>query len=84
MQREVDLYEGLYPILLAIAQMHELLDDTYMAAGTKAYASARVVYNSAKVNGRGIGIDTVVDELGQRFTRKSSKAAAKPQQAIGS
>lgn len=76
MQREVELYEGLYPVLLAIAQLHELLDDTYMAAGNDAYISARTVYSSAKINGRGIGVNAVVDELGQRFSRKSRRPTA--------
>lgn len=81
MQREVDLYEGLYPILLAIAKLHELVDDTYVAAGNEAYTSARTVYSSAKVNGRGMGVDAVVDELGQRFSRKSRKSAPEAKSA---
>lgn len=74
MQREVELFEGLYPILLSLAQLYELVEHTYWAAGDDAYASARVVYQAAKANGRGIGIDAVVDELGNRFNRKSRKA----------
>jgi hypothetical protein len=74
MQREVDLYESLYPILLSLAQLHELLEDTYTVAGTEAYASAREVYSAAKTHGRGIGIDAVVEELGSRFSRKSRKS----------
>lgn len=79
MQREVELFEGLYPILLSLAQLHELVEHTYLAAGNDAYASARVVYQSAKANGRGIGIDAVVDELGSRFSRKSRKASTENQ-----
>jgi hypothetical protein len=73
MRREVNLYEGLYPILLSLAQLHELVEDTYMSAGNEAYASAREVYSAAKSHGRGIGIDAVVEELGTRFSRKSRK-----------
>ena len=73
MRRAVSLYESLYPILLSFAQLHELLEDTYFAAGNEAYASARVIYRYAKANGRGIGIDTVVEELGTRFSRKSRR-----------
>ncbi len=76
MQREVNLFEGLYPILLSLSQLHELLEDTYIVAGNDAYTSARVVYQSAKANGRGIGIDAVVDELGSRFSRKARKPQA--------
>ncbi|NJN58735.1 MAG: hypothetical protein HC879_15180 [Leptolyngbyaceae cyanobacterium SL_5_9] len=74
MRRAVNLYESLYPILLSLGQLHELLEDTYYVAGNEAYASARVVYQSAKTHGRGIGIDTVVEELGTRFSRKSRKS----------
>jgi hypothetical protein len=81
MRRAVNLYESLYPILLSLGQLHELLEDTYYAAGNEAYASARVVYQSAKTYGRGIGIDTVVDELGTRFSRKSRKSQAQTRQA---
>jgi hypothetical protein len=73
MRREVNLYEGLYPILLSLAQLHELVEDTYMSAGNEAYASAREVYSAAKAHGRGIGIDAVVEELGTRFSRKSRR-----------
>lgn len=76
MQREVELYEGLYPILLAVAKLHELVDDTYMAAGNEAYTSARTVYSSAKVNGRGMGVDAVVYDLGRRFSRKPRKPSS--------
>lgn len=81
MQREVELYEGLYPILLAVAQLHELVNDTYLAAGNEAYTSARTVYGSAKVNGRGMGVDAVVDDLGQRFSRKPRKSLSKAKAA---
>jgi hypothetical protein len=74
MRREVGLYEGLYPILLSLTQLHELVEDTYLIAGTEAYTSARTVYRSAKSNGRGIGIDAVVEELGRRYSRKPRKS----------
>ncbi|MBW4658292.1 MAG: hypothetical protein KME15_06430 [Drouetiella hepatica Uher 2000/2452] len=81
MQREVELYEELYPILLAIAKLHELVEDTYMTAGNEAYTSARTVYSSAKVNGRGIGVDAVVDDLGRRFSRKPRKSSPESKSA---
>ena len=74
MRKDVQLFESLYPILLAITQLQELLDDTCTAAGSEAYAAALQVYNYAKVNGNMGGLDAVVDEMGQRFARKSRKA----------
>ena len=37
MLRDVQLSEDLYPILLALGQLHELLDDTYLTVGSEAY-----------------------------------------------
>ena len=57
----------------AIAQLQELLDDTYLAVGSEAYTAALQVYNYAKASGNVGGLDTVVEEMGQRFARKSRK-----------
>ena len=70
MRKDVQLTEDLYPILLALGQLHELVDDTYMAVGSEAYAGALLVYNAAKMNNFG-GLDDALDELGKRFARKS-------------
>jgi hypothetical protein len=73
MAQDVALFESLYPILLSLTQLHELVDDTVMAVGSDAYAAALVVYNFAKASGRGSGLDAVADEMGRRFARKSRK-----------
>ena len=70
MLRDVQLSEDLYPILLALGQLHELLDDTYLTVGSEAYAGALLIYNAAKMNNLG-GLDDALDELGKRFARKS-------------
>ena len=49
MWKAVQLTEDLYPILLALGQLHELVDDTYMAVGSEAYAGALLVYNAEKL-----------------------------------
>lgn len=74
MRRDVELFESLYPILLSVAQLQELVDDTCMAVGCDAYGAALQVYNYAKASGKGSGLDTLVDEMGRRFARKSRKA----------
>ena len=79
MRRDVQLFEGMYPIVMAMMQLQELLDDTYIALGSEAYAAALTVYTFAKASGQGAGLESVVDELGQRFVRKSRKE--KPQKA---
>lgn len=79
MRKDVELYEALYPVVLAFAQLQELLDDTHVTVDSEAYAAALQVYNYAKASGKGGGLDVMVDELGQRFARKSRKL--KPQEA---
>ncbi|MBD2199804.1 MULTISPECIES: hypothetical protein [Calothrix] len=74
MRKDIQLFEALYPVLLSLSQLHELVDDTSLAVGSEAYAAALQVYNYAKASGQGGGLETVVEEMGQRFSRKSRKA----------
>lgn len=74
MREDVLLFEAMYPILLALMQLQELIDDTYVAVGSEAYAASLLVYNYAKASGKGAGLDAVVDEMGRRFARKSRTA----------
>lgn len=76
MRRDLALYEALYPVLLSLTQLQELVDDTCMASGSEAYAAALAVYNYAKASGDVAGLDSVIDEMGRRFTRRSKKKKA--------
>ena len=71
MRKDVQLFESIYPIVVALTQLSELLDDTLLAVGSEAYAAALQVYSYAKASGQGSGLDAVVGEMGQRFARKS-------------
>jgi hypothetical protein len=73
MGRDLALYEALYPVLLSLTQLQELVDDTCMAAGSEAYTAALAVYNYAKASGDVAGLDGVIDEMARRFTRSSKK-----------
>ena len=75
MRRDVQLFEAMYPIVVALSQLQGLIDDTYMAVGSEAYSSALTVYTYAKASGEGGGLETIVEELGQRFARKPRKKA---------
>lgn len=77
MRKDVQLFEQLYPLVLSLAQLQELVDDTCMAVGSEAYAAALLVYNYAKASGEGSGLDTLLEDMGQRFARKPRKL--KPQ-----
>ena len=79
MQKDVELFEAMYPIMMALTQLQELLDDTYTTVGSEAYSAALTVYNYAKASGQGAGLDAVVGELKQRFARKPRQE--KPQKA---
>lgn len=74
LRKDVQLFEALYPLLLSMTQLQELLDDTCLAVGSEAYAAALQVYNYAKASGNGGGMDAVIGEMGQRFARKPRKA----------
>ncbi|MBD2519154.1 hypothetical protein H6G93_30180 [Nostoc sp. FACHB-973] len=77
MRKDVQLFEALYPVLLSLTQLQELVDDTSLAVGSEAYAAALQVYNYAKASGQGAGLDAVVLEMGQRFARKAVKSESK-------
>lgn len=73
MRLDVELFEALYPVLLSLTQLQELVDDTLIATGSEAYIAALAFYNYAKASGDVAGLDTVIDDLGRRFSRKSRK-----------
>jgi hypothetical protein len=76
MRKDVELLAALSPIMAALAQLNELVDDTYMAVGSEAYAAALLLYQYARASGKGAALDSALDALGQRFARKSRSAPA--------
>jgi len=76
-RRDVALVEALQPIAFALTQLHELVDDTLLAAGSEAYTAALTIYNYARNSGKGQALDTVVDEMSRRFARKARSATPK-------
>jgi hypothetical protein len=72
MQRDVALTTALEPIRAVLTQLQELVEDTYMAAGSEAYAASLLLYQYAKASGKGAALDNLLDGLGKRFARKSS------------
>ena len=73
MRRDLELFESLQPILLALTHLRELIDDTAVAVGSEAYAAALEVYRYAKANGTVAGLDNLVDEMGQRFAQQPNR-----------
>ena len=76
MRKGVALLESLRPILTALAQLCELVEDTYMAVGSEAYTSALLVYQFARSAGKGAALDSALETLSQPFARKSRSAPA--------
>lgn len=76
LQRDVHLFETIYPLAMALAQLQADLDDTLAAVGSDAFTAALQVYRHAKAHGDGSGLDTLVEDLGQRFDRQPRKKAA--------
>jgi len=78
MRKDVELLAALDPILTALMQLGELVEDTYMAVGSEAYTSALLVYQFARAAGRGSALDGALDGLAQRFARKTAKTTPNP------
>jgi hypothetical protein len=71
MQKDVALATALEPIRAALTQLQELVEDTYLAAGSEAYSAALLIYQYARAGSKGAALDNLLDGLGQRFARKS-------------
>lgn len=76
MRNDVELLDALLPVVSAVSQLNELVEDTYMAVGSDAYAAALLVYQYARAAGKGMALDSALDGMGQRFARKSRSAPA--------
>jgi len=76
-ERDVHLYNELYAIHVALAQLTELVDDTLVAVGSDAYTAALEAYAAAKAAKHGDGLDELRVAMGNRFNRK--RAAASPE-----
>ena len=78
MRKDVELLNALSPVMTALAQLFELVEDTYIAVGSEAYTAALLVYQYARAGGKGAALDNALDALGQRFARKSQKVTPTP------
>jgi hypothetical protein len=81
-QKDVELVEALYPILMAVRHAADLIEDTYALAASEAYASALVVYRSLRDNDPDGAFAAALDDLSARFERKlrgrSARSGSKP------
>lgn len=70
MRKDVELFDALLPVVTALAQLNELVDDTYTAVGSESYVAALLVYQFVRAAGKGSALDGALDALSQRFARK--------------
>jgi hypothetical protein len=78
MRKDVELFDQLYPLLLSLNQLQEMMENTYTAVGSEAYTAALTIYKYAKASDQGGGLEGILDDLGQRFTQKSKKEKPQP------
>ncbi|MCU7846098.1 MAG: hypothetical protein KZQ93_19860 [Candidatus Thiodiazotropha sp. (ex Monitilora ramsayi)] len=75
-ERDVALYNALYPINTALSKLSELVDGTLMAVGSDAYTTALDVYAYAKITKGVTGLEDLRAALGDRFRGKSVQIPA--------
>lgn len=76
MKKDIELSQKLQPILLALSQLQEVVDNTVAVVNSEAYASALAVYNYTKAVGEAAALQDTLNELGKRFAKKSGVATA--------
>jgi hypothetical protein len=70
MRKDLELYEDLASLVMTLAQLQDLVDDTCLVVGSEAYLAALTVYNYAKNSGQSAnGLEPLVKEMKQRFRR---------------
>lgn len=78
MRQDEDLYKALSQVFVPLTILYEKVQDTMMLAGSDLYVAALDVYQAAKRNGNGAGLDQLTDALGQRFARRAKKEETAP------
>jgi hypothetical protein len=78
MRKDVELVTALQSISTSLTQLQELVEDSYLAAGSEAYMAALAVYNYAQASGKGAALDNLLDAMGQRFARKTRPQTSPP------
>jgi hypothetical protein len=76
LRKDIELFEALYPLVIAFSQLQDALHDTYITVGSEAYSASLKIYNYAKVNVDMAGVQRWVDEMGERFARANKKVPA--------
>jgi hypothetical protein len=81
MARDVALAEALWPIMVSLTRLQEQVTDTYTELGSEAYSAGLVIYQYGRNGGDGESLEGLMDDMAQRFARKSK--GAKPSNSGG-
>jgi hypothetical protein len=73
-QQDADLLAALRPVVMALTQLQELVEDTYLEVGSEAYAAALTVYGYAKASDKGAALDSLLADMKRRFKRSTGKS----------
>ncbi|MCX7610738.1 MAG: hypothetical protein N2043_04005 [Ignavibacterium sp.] len=75
LKRDFELAIKLRTIFNAVSRLSEKISDTMLAAGSESYVAALSFYKSAKTAAKSNvpGSDIIVNELAQRFEKKSNQ-----------
>ncbi|MCU0551499.1 MAG: hypothetical protein MUC48_19320 [Leptolyngbya sp. Prado105] len=76
MRKDLELFQDLNQILMRLAQLQNMIDDTCMLAGSEAYTAALTVYDYAKKSGASAnGLEPIVAEMREHFKRSRKPKA---------
>ena len=78
MGRDVGLIESLQPIMISLTRLFEQLEDTFTEVGSEAYSAALVVYQYGRTSSEGESLESLLDDMAQRFARKSRNTKGGP------
>jgi len=81
-EADLEARDNLIPVLQAVQQLYEELDDTVAALGSDVMVVANFVYGLVKANGGGAGLDEAVKELSLRH-KKTRRNKGNPTDASG-
>jgi phytoene dehydrogenase-like protein len=76
LRADLETFDRLSTIVMALTQICNLVDATTIAIGTRAYEQSLVAYRHAKASGHGASLDDMMTGMKQRFTKKSRKSKA--------
>ncbi|GAB3388366.1 hypothetical protein [Lysobacter fragariae] len=78
MRRDLESHDALNSRLIRLAVLMEKASDTDVALGSDAMTAALQAYHFLKSAGKGEGVDTLRQMLGERFEGNGQRAARQP------